>query len=95
MNKKEQINRLSEITGLNKKESEAVLGAFTQLIYEELKENGECSIAGLGKFEISERSERPGINPATKERIMIPASKSVKFKPCKELKNSINQKAYE
>lgn len=88
MTKKEQINKLSEITGLNKKEAEAVYGAFVEMVHNELAESGQCSITGLGKLTIAERPERNGINPATKERIIIPARKAVKFTPCKELKNS-------
>ncbi len=88
MTKKEQINKLAEMTGLNKKEAEATYGAFVEMIYWELENNGECSITGLGKLTIAERPERNGINPATKERIVIPARKAVKFTPCKELKNS-------
>lgn len=44
---------------------------------------------GFGKFEVTERSARTGINPATKEKIEIPASKSVKFKPSKALKDQV------
>lgn len=87
MNKKTR-DMLSEITGLNKKEAETVLGAFSEMIYRQLKEDGECTIPGIGKLEVKERAERMGINPSTKEKIVIPATKQVKFKPCKLLKDS-------
>ena len=46
-------------------------------------------IAGFGKFEISERPERMGINPATKEPLKIAASKTPKFKAAKALKEAV------
>ena len=48
-----------------------------------------CESLGLGKFAICNRPERMGVNPATKEKMTISASKSVKFKPCKKLKEKI------
>ena len=43
----------------------------------------------FGTFQITERKERKGINPITKEVINIPASKVVKFKPAKKLKEQV------
>ena len=55
---------------------------------EKLAEEFGCSF-GFGKFSISERAARTGINPATKEKIEIAASKSVKFKASKALKDAV------
>ena len=54
-----------------------------------LKDNGTVDVFGFGKFSISERAARTGINPATKEKIEIAASKSVKFKASKALKDAV------
>ena len=48
-------------------------------------------LAGFGKFEITERKAREGFNPLTKEKIQIEASKSVKFKVAKALKEAVNK----
>ena len=40
-------------------------------------------------FEVVERKERQGVNPSTGEKITIPASKALKFKASKTLKDSI------
>jgi len=63
MSKKELISEMSEITGLNKKEAEEVIVGLVQIVQEELSENGDCMIPGLGKLEVSQRAERMGINP--------------------------------
>ena len=65
MSKKELISEMSEITGLNKKEAEKVIVGLVQIVQAELSENGDCMIPGLGKLEVSQRSERMGINPCT------------------------------
>jgi len=42
---------------------------------------------------VADRAERAGRNPKTGESITIPASRAVKFKPGKELKESVNAKS--
>ena len=46
-------------------------------------------LVGFGTFSVNERPEREGINPATKEKIMIAAKKVVKFKAGAELADAI------
>lgn len=54
---------------------------------------GSVKIAGFGQFSLVERPEREGVNPSSpKEKIRIPASKAVKFKPSKTLKDLVNEK---
>jgi DNA-binding protein HU-beta len=54
--------------------------------------NGEESvrIPELGTFSVVERAERNGVNPQTGAKIVIPASKSVKFSPAAALKRLVN-----
>ena len=78
---------------------EAVETVFTE-IAKALAEGNTVEISGFGKFEVTERSARTGINPATKEKIEIPASKSVKFKPSRKImvpirENLLSQSKYD
>ena len=41
---------------------------------------------------MSQRKAREGRNPRTKEKITIPASKNVRFKAGKDLKEAVNTK---
>ena len=50
---------------------------------------GKVDISGFGKFEVKTRAERVGINPATKEKITVPASKTPGFKASKSLKDAV------
>ena len=53
--------------------------------------NLNLDITAFGKFEIFDRKSRMGINPVTKERMMIQATKLPKFRPSQTLKNKCNK----
>jgi len=90
MNKAELISAVAEKTGQQKKECEQFLGAFIETITETLKNNDKISLVGFGTFEVKERAAREGINPRTKEKIQIAASKSPAFKAGKAFKDALN-----
>ena len=89
MNKSELISALSEETTFSKKDIAKVLGAFTRVIERTLKKGEKISITGFGTYWISRRPARVGINPATKERINLPAIAVPRFKPGKHLKEEV------
>ena len=90
MNKADLVAAMAEKAGLSKKDAEASLKAFTDVVAEELKKGEKIQLVGFGTFEVSERAERIGRNPQTKEEIKIPASKAPKFKAGKALKDYLN-----
>ena len=91
MNKTELVAAMAEQAGLSKKDAEAALKAFTDVVAEELKANGKVQLVGFGTFEVSERASREGRNPQTGETMTIAASKAPKFKAGKALKDMINE----
>ena len=90
MNKAELVAAVAEKAEISKKDAEAAVKAFTDVIAEELKKGEKIQLVGFGTFEVSERAERIGRNPQTKEEIKIPASKAPKFKAGKALKDYLN-----
>ena len=90
MNKTELVAAIAEQTQLSKKDAEAALKAFTDVVADELKKGGKVQLVGFGTFEVSERGEREGRNPQTGETMTIKASKSPKFKAGKALKDILN-----
>lgn len=90
MNKTELIAAIANQTELSKKDAEAALKAFIDVVSEELKKGEKVQLVGFGTFEVSERAEREGRNPSTGETMTIKASKSPKFKAGKALKDMIN-----
>lgn len=91
MNKTELIAAMAEQTELSKKDAEAALKAFVDVVSEELKNGEKVQLVGFGTFEVSERAAREGRNPATGEAMTIKASKAPKFKAGKALKDLINE----
>ena len=90
MNKVELIAAMSEVSGISKKDTEAVLKAFTEVVSSELKKGEKIQLIGFGTFEVSERAAREGRNPATGEAMQISAARAPKFKAGKALKDMIN-----
>lgn len=91
MNKTELVAAIAEKTELKKADAEKVIKAFTDVVAEELTKGGKIQLVGFGTFEVSERASREGRNPRTGEVMVIPASKTPKFKAGKALKDTINK----
>ena len=90
MNKAELAAAMAEQAGLSKKDAEAALKAFTDVVSDELKNGGKVQLVGFGTFEVSERAAREGRNPQSGEVMKIAASKAPKFKAGKALKDLVN-----
>ena len=90
MFKPELIEVMSQLMDTNKKEAEKALNAFVEAVKNAVVEGDRVQIVGFGTFEVTERSERMGRNPKTGESLLVPASKSLKFKPAKALKDAVN-----
>lgn len=90
MNKTELVAAMAEQTNLSKKDAEAALKAFIDVVSEELKKGEKVQLVGFGTFEVSKRAAREGRNPQTGETMEIKASKTPKFKAGKALKDMMN-----
>lgn len=90
MNKTELVAAVAEQAGLSKKDAEAAVKAFTDVVAEALKAGDKIQLVGFGTFEVSERAAREGRNPANGQPMQIAASKAPKFKAGKALKDAIN-----
>lgn len=89
MNKTELIAEMSSKAELTKVNTEKALKAFIDVVTEEMVKGEKVQLVGFGTFEVTERAERQGRNPSTGESMVIPASKSPKFKAGKVLKDAI------
>ncbi len=81
--------------GASRKSVKAVIEALTEIGHKELKKNGVFVLPGFAKFVVVKKPARParkGINPFTKEPTTFaakPASKAVKARPAKAIKDAI------
>ena len=89
MTKAQIVAHLSETAGLSKKEVNNFLEAMSEMVYKEVKKNGECLVPGFGKLVKAKRKAREGRNPATGETIKIPAKTVVKFRLAKAVKDAV------
>ena len=85
MNKAELINAIAEKANLTKADAKAALDATLAAISDAVANNDKVALIGFGTFAVVEKGARTGINPATQEKIVIPAKKVVKFKAGAEL----------
>ncbi len=90
MNKTELVAAMATKAEISKKDAEAALKAFTDVVAEELKKGEKIQLIGFGTFEVSERAARTGRNPYTGAEMTIAASKAPKIKAGKALKDSLN-----
>ena len=90
MNKVELSAAIASETGLSKKDAEAAVKAFVEIVTKELQKGEKVQLVGFGTFEVSERAAREGRNPQTGETMTIAASKAPKFKAGKALKDAVN-----
>ena len=90
MNKTELVAAVAEQAGLSRKDAEAAVKAFTDVVADALKNGDKIQLVGFGTFEVSERTAREGRNPKTGESMKIEACKTPKFKAGKALKDLVN-----
>ena len=90
MTKADLIEGLANKLGMGKVEAERAVNIVLDDIIYALKQGERVNISGFGTFSVSSRQARTGRNPKTGESIAILASRSAKFKPGKQLKDSLN-----
>jgi len=76
--------------GLSRKESAALIDAILSAIKDSLVDGDKVQVSRFGTFHVQHKNKRKGVNPLTGESIVIPAHKSVMFKPSSYLKDIVN-----
>lgn len=89
MTKQSIVDIVADKMHSTKKDAGAFLDAFFEAIGETLASGEKVTFTGFGTFEVRERARRKGINPRTRQEIVIPASKYPAFKPGKVLKDTV------
>lgn len=89
LNKKALADAISEKIDITKKDATVAVETVFEEIIKAVADGNKVDITGFGKFEITERAARTGINPATREKIQIPATKAPKFKAAKAFKEAV------
>jgi DNA-binding protein HU-beta len=83
---------VDRVEGISRRQAAEAFEAVFDSIVAALRAGEGAKVPGFGSFSMSERAARKGRNPATGESINIKASKTVRFKVGKELKEAVNKK---
>jgi len=89
MNKAQVLESMAKLTKMSKTSCKAALEAFVATVGSALKQNKSVVLTGFGTFAVMKRKSRVGVNPATGNKMQIPAKKVPKFKPGKALKDLV------
>jgi DNA-binding protein HU-beta len=89
MTKTALIETIAAEVAVSKKLAGDLVNAFVKNIMNGVKKEGEARIMGFGTFKKSKRNARTGVNPATGEKIKIPAMNVVSFKAGSEFKAAV------
>lgn len=90
MNRNELVDAVADKSELRKSDASRAVEAVFNAIEEALKKGEEVRLVGFGTFSVASRAASEGRNPRTGEKIQIAASKQPKFKPGKQLRDSLN-----
>ena len=93
MKKDDFIAAVAKESGMKQKEVETVIDAMVPVIVKTCVEGGDdINIPGLGHFKQKVNKAREGFNPMKKEKIQVPETHTLSFKPVKSIKQVIEPK---
>lgn len=89
MTKSELIDQIADRAALTKSDAAKAVDALIDTVEDALRRGSEVAVSGFGKFHVSERGARAGVNPRTGERIQIAASRVPRFTAGSGLKSAV------
>ena len=91
MKKVDFLKAVSQRTSATQNDVKKIFDAIAELQAELLAKGEPVILQNIGKLTVKDVAEKKGVNPQTKEKIIIPARKAVKFKASSIIKNIINK----
>ena len=89
MTKSELVDQVAHRASLTKQDAARAVDAVLATVEDALRRGSDVTVAGFGKFHVSDRGPRKGVNPRTGERIQISASRVPRFTAGSGLKNAV------
>ena len=90
MTKQEFVERVSQKSGLGRREAAEAVDAVIDAITDALKNREEVAFTGFGKFSTQRRAARQGVNPRNpSEKVHIPAATVPRFSAGSQLKSAV------
>ncbi len=89
MTNEELVNSIAHATKLPKKTVARILDLAFDQIARSIRKDKRFWVPGFGTFTVRRRKARPGYNPRTKSAMMIPAARTVGFRPAPQLRKGL------
>jgi DNA-binding protein HU-beta len=89
MTKSQFVAKLSDQSGMSKKQVDGFLNGMVETIITAVKKGDSVKIPNLGAWRKRKTSARMGRNPQTGEAIKIPARTKVRFSVAKSFKEAV------
>ena len=87
MNNKEFTSELAERLGYTIKDTSELMNSLLSSMTQELEEGNVIAVQGFGSFEVKKKAERISINPASKQRMLVPPKLVLSYRPSITLKD--------
>ena len=87
MNNKEFTSERAERLGYTIKDTSELMNSLLSSMTQELEEGNVIAIQGFGSFEVKKKAERISINPASKQRMLVPPKLVLSYRPSNTLKD--------
>lgn len=91
MSKADLISEVAKKVGLTQAQAKEAVDAVLDAVTATLKKGQKVQLIGFGTFEVRKRKARTAINPQTRQKIQVPATKVPAFKPGAELKAAVKK----
>jgi nucleoid DNA-binding protein len=91
MTKKDIVKKIAEATGIPQMTVTEIVQMLFDGITEILVEEGNIELRNFGVFKVKERKPRKARNPSTGASVMVPAKRSVTFKPGLEMLRRVRE----
>jgi DNA-binding protein HU-beta len=89
--KQEFVDAVAGKAGLSKRDAGAAVDAFLETVEGALKAGDTVTFTGFGKFHVTHRAARQGVNPRNpSEKVQIAAANVPKFSAGSVLKKAVN-----
>ena len=93
LSKEKLVARIKTQTGMSQQESRQVVDRVLEIMKGSLVRGEDLLISGFGKFSVRQKNARRGMNPQTKESLMLRPRKVLLFKTSGVLRERINKKS--
>ncbi len=90
LTKSQITDAIAEQNGFTKKKSSETVETILEIIKSTLASGEDVLISGFGKFCVKDKRERRGMNPATREDMMLAPRRVVTFRCARKLRGRIN-----